>query len=261
MKRVLGILVLSLALMAPAVATATSVCNPIVTGVASTAPAPASFLQVVVNGQCFDLSDSIRPINDNLEMVAGVLVTPQAVIVVNGLIDSDPVINFGATTTNLVAGPVTYSFLFSTPIVPGLYNQATSTGGVTVTNGLGGTSTVDNSGIHPTFISGHGTVGAVPTNLGVDIGTNPCTSGPGTPFTVTEVCNQGNSIKTFPLTFYDNLEVLLTYTQTDLASVASWSGAVTLNTVVPEPASISLLAIGAVLVALGYRARARRPRA
>ncbi len=50
-----------------------------------------------------------------------------------GVFDTDPFITFGATTTNSIAGTVTYAFLFGTPIIPGFYNAAHSTGGVTVT--------------------------------------------------------------------------------------------------------------------------------
>ena len=177
------------------------------------------------------------------------------------MFNTDPFVSFGATTTNLVPGPVTYTFLFGTAIVPGLYNTATSTGGVSVTNGASGTSTVTPSAVFPTYISGHGSVGAVTTNLGVNLGSAPCTAGPGVPSTATHTCNQGTVQNTFAPTFYNNLEAMLTYTQNDIASVASWSGAVTLNNVVPEPASMVLVAVGVVVLAAGYRVRGRRPRA
>ena len=48
---------------------------------------------------------------------AAVIVDGLASIQLNGLINRDPYINFGATTTNLAPGPITYAFLFSTPIV------------------------------------------------------------------------------------------------------------------------------------------------
>lgn len=67
----------------------------------------------------------------------------------------------------------------------------------------------------------------------------------------------GTATNSFPLTFYDNLEALLTYTQDDQASVASWSGAVTLTaTVTPEPATIGLIGLG--LIVIGGVARRRR---
>jgi hypothetical protein len=217
------------------------------------------FLTAIVNGEACDLSQWLTTRDGKF----WTLDTPElqfaaATVRFSGLYNSDPFISFGTTSTNLVAGPVTYAFLFGTPVVPGFYTTATSTGGVTVTNGLSGTSTVTTSAVYPTYISGYGTVGAVPTNLGVDLGTASCVAGPGTPFTVTNTCSQGTATNTFGPTFYDNLEALLTYTQDDIGSVVSWSGAVTLNAaVVPEPATITLMLTGLGLVG-GLALRRRR---
>jgi hypothetical protein len=210
---------------------------------------------------CAGIGDVTECLDVAIERVEGgfsvddAFVFSVAEIMVTAFYNPDPFISFGATTTNLVPGAVTYSFLFGTPIVPGFYDVATSTGGVSVTNGVSGTTTVDNSGTYPTYISGYGTVGAVPTNLGVDLGTAPCIAGPGTPFTVTTTCNQGTLSNTFAPTFFDNLEALLTYTQDDIGSVASWSGAVTLNSrpIVPEPTLLGLFGLGAI--AFGVRRR------
>jgi hypothetical protein len=226
------------------------------------------FLGACVNEQCWDLTGFVSNPDEGkffqIEMREPLTIRDDAgrdvarIDSLSGLMNTDPFITFGTTTTILVAGPTTFAFLFGTPIVPGFYNQATSTGGVTVTNGLGGTTTVDNSLVYPTYISGYGTVGVVSTNLGVDLGTAPCVAGPGDPFTVTATCNQGTAISTFAPAFYNNLEALLTYTQDDIASVASWSGTVTLNavTAVPEPASLLLLGIGG----LGLLAQRRKQR-
>jgi hypothetical protein len=222
--------------------------------IAPTASSP--FVWAFANNACRDLSSYLVSQGDG----SWSLNTPKVevgrgVVQLNGNFDSDPFITFGATTINGTAGPITYASLFGTPITPGFYSVATSTGGVSVTNGARGNATVTTSGIYPTFISGYGTVGFSPTNLGVDLGTASCNA-TGVPFTVTTVCNQGSTSNTFATAFYDNLEGLLTYTQDDAFSVASWSGAVTIDTVTPEPATIGLFGLG--LVVIGGLARRRR---
>lgn len=205
---------------------------------------------------CVDLSSMVRGETKTWTLSAtDVHLGSLGTLDLNATFNSDPFITFGATTTNVVAN-VTYAFLFGTPIVPGFYNVATSTGGVTVTNGNSGTSTVSTSSIYPTFISGYGTLGAAATNLGVDLGTAPCTAS-GTPHTATSTCTYGPTTATFAPAFYDNLEALLTYDQSDISSVASWSGAVTLDvSATPEPVSMVLLGTGlATLGAIHGRRR------
>ena len=214
-----------------------------------TPPASSPFVWAFANNACRDLSSYIVSQSNG----AWSLNTPKVevgrgAVQVHGVLDSDPFISFGATTTNGTAGPITFAFLFGTPIAPGFYNVATSTGGVSVTDGARGNTTVAASGIHPTYISGYGTLGLTPTNLGVDLGTAPCNA-TGAPFTVTTVCNQGTTSSSFPLSFYDNLEALLTYTQDDAFSVASWSGAITIDVVAtPEPATIGLFGLGLAVI-------------
>jgi hypothetical protein len=208
---------------------------------------------------CVDLSGFISQEGKlSFLNVAGISLGGLGTVDLTGTFNPDPFITFGATTTNLVAGPVTYAFLFGTPIVPGFYTSATSTTGVSVTNGASGTSSATTSPVYPTFVSAYGTVGLAPTNLGVDLGTTTCTAGPGIPFTVTQTCGYGTATNTFAPTFYDNLEALLTYNQTDLASVASWSGAVTLNAAtVPEPTTVTLMVTGVLVIAGVARNRRR----
>ena len=242
------------ALMVPGVAAAAVVDGCTVQGGIKSPTALVS----VNGGACIDLSPSIKG-DGKLSVldVKGIPLGDVATLDITATFNPDPFITFGATTTNLIAGPVTYAFLFGTPIVPGFYNTASSTGGVSVTNNPGGAFSVDNSVIFPTYISGYGTVGLVPTNLGVDLGTAACTA-PG-PALSTTVCSQGTTSNTFAPTFYDNLEALLTYEATGLG-VASWSGAVTLedNPAVPEPATLTLLAVSSF--ALGVVGLARRRR-
>jgi len=253
-------------MLAPAMAVAQGGL-PSCTNNASSSPFASGLTSPVLwafaNHECTDLSKYITP-----SVSAGgiwTIDTPtlrlgSGQIQFKGVFDSDPFISFGATTTNLTGNPITFAFLFGTPVTPDLYATATSTGGVSVTNGRRGTTTVATSSVYPTYISGYGTVGFVPTNLGVDLGTAPCiASGP--PSTVTTTCNQGTTVNAFIPTFYDNLEGLLTYTQDDLGSVASWSGAITLEKqepfTTPEPATIGLFATGLVLIG-GFGARRRK---
>jgi hypothetical protein len=213
------------------------------------------FVFATVNGTCTDLSSMITPNTGGKGWnLLGSTTLGGNLVDLTGTFNPDPFITFGATTTNSVNGPVTYAFLFGTPIVPGFYNAASSTGGVSVTDPQGAGTTVSPSGVYPTYISGYGTVGLAATNLGVDLGTAPCVA-TGSPATTT--CNQGTRSNTFAPTFYDNLEALLTYDQTTIGSVASWSGAVTLtNTTVPEPATLSLFGTGIALLG-GFLSRRR----
>lgn len=212
----------------------------------------------IVDGACWDLSSYVTDVQKG--KVWGVdardIDVGFGLFSISALMNADPFITFGVTTTNLSTAPVTFSFLFGIPVVPGLYTSSTSTGGVSVTNGARGTSSVSTSGIYPTYISGYGLVGLAPTNLGVDLGTATCTAS-GAPFTVTTTCAQGTTLNSYAPTFYDGMQALLTYTQTDLGSVASWSGAVTLNSqVVPEPATVVLFGVGVVAMGLvGVRRR------
>lgn len=264
MKRRYGVLVVA-ALIVPGFASAQDgggievVCvgdTPGLSPLAALAIDP--FAVIEINGARADVSRCITQVG-KLFVLNADFFSQVATGNVHALMNPDPFISFGTTTTNLVPGATTFAFLFGTPVVPTFYNSATSTGGVTVTNGLSGTTTVATSIIYPTYISAYGTLGLAPTNLGVDLGTLPCVAGPGVPLTVTNTCNQGTTSNTFAPTFYDNLEALLTYTQNDVSSVASWSGAVTLNAAtVPEPATVSLLATGALVLGLGGLARRRQ---
>jgi hypothetical protein len=228
-------------------------------GIPSTVTQPFAF--AIVNNSCVDVSQYITTLRPGFFSLA----TPQlqigdGLVSLTATFKTDPFITFGATTTNLTSGPTTYAFLFGTPITPGLYGSATSNGSIAVTNGAGGTATVDNSDIYPAYISGYGTTGPLADNLGVDLGTAPCVAS-GTPGGVTTSCPQGSAANSFAPTFYDNLEALVTYTQSDIGSVVTFTGGVTIaeaQTVVPEPASIALLATGLSAIGGGGLARRRR---
>lgn len=161
-------------------------------------------------------------------------------------------INFAFTVTNVTTAPTTYAISFSTPVLPDFYTYATSVGQVTVTPSQSGDPGVVQVGsIYPTYISGYGTMNGVATNLGVDLGTAPCSASTGVPVT----CQFPLVSNTFSPTFYNGLEALITFQMTGIGTTAVFSGTVTLEeSAVPEPASLVLLGTG-VLTTLGIRRR------
>ena len=213
------------------------------------------FFGVAVNGVCTDLSSLVTPTgNPGVNQTSTTLNLGGGDITINAMWDADPFITLSLTTTNATAGPTTYSFLLGTPIVPGMYTYAQSTLGVSVTAGIAGSATAGISAIYPTILSGYGGVGPVATNLGVDNGTTSCTA---TTASGTNTCNYSLVSNTFAPTFYDNLQALLTYTQTDALSVVSITARIDIlevsPTVVPEPSAFLLMAAG--LGALGVVVR------
>lgn len=243
----------ALLLLAPATASAqlTRAC-------ARPAPSTSPFAFVTVNGQCTDLSAFIvaqaKGWSLNTRATVG-----GAIIDLRAFFDPDPSINFSGTTANPSLTATTYAFLFGTPIVPDMYSLALSSVQFSATS-VAGTTTVANSGTYPTYISGYGSAGATLTNLGVDVGTRNCVA---SGLATSSTCAAEQKSSTFSPTFYTNLEALLTYTQDNTLSTATFTGGVTLDkvtqvTVTPEPASLVLLGTG--LLALGGFVSHRRNR-
>jgi len=225
------------------------------------APVTAPFAFVAVNGLCADLSSLITP----LAGVAGWnldthLTLAGATIDLHVLFDPDPSVPFTITTVNplTAAAATSYFFSFGLPIVPDFYSSATSTLQLTATSPTG-TTTVTTSDSYPAYLSGYGTLGTELTNLGVDLGTAPCVAS-GTPGSA--MCDEGSTSQTFAPSFYDNLEAILTYTQSNPGSTVTLNGDVTLNAAVavtptPEPATLTLVALGFLAIG-GTRVGRRR---
>lgn len=228
-------------------------------GCSAPSAATAPFLQVFVNGACTDLSSSLIPTAPGVWNLNTTLSLTNATVKLNAQFQSDPFISFSAATTNVTPGTISYAFLFGTPVLPGMYTSASSSGGVSVSPGAGQNTTVSPGTIYPAFISGYGTNGPFATNLNVDVGTTACVA----TGTATATCNFGTNNSAFSPTFFDNLEALLTYNQNDIGSAAGFSGRIDLNaestSTVPEPTELSMLVTG--LFALGGVLRVQRRRA
>jgi hypothetical protein len=168
----------------------------------------------------------------------------EAYFTFNGIYNADPFVIFSfGSVLPAGFGPVTFDAFFTTPVVGGPYNTATSTVGVTVTSIAGGVGGVT-AGTYPTYISGL----ADATNLGVDAGSGPCVA--------TAVCGPFNASNTgAPLPVSPaSLTAHLSYTHTSTgtgATSAGWTGAVDLTaTAVPEPATFGLLLGGMLLTGI-----------
>lgn len=255
-------LVLCITFGAPGATIAAAQSLPVGPSVGCPTTADASsvpFLRLIVNGACTDLSSLLTQSTPGIWNVATTVNLDAATVDLTAQFKRDPFITFSASTKNLVPGDVTYAFVFGTPVVPGLYTSASSSGGLTLSPGALQNATVSPSDIHPTYIAGLGTQGADATNLGVDLGTMPCTA----TGTATTTCNLGMNSATFAPTFFDNLDAVLAFKQSDLSSAAGFSGRIDLTapgtpptTTTPEPSALALLAPG--VVALGGMWRRKR---
>jgi hypothetical protein len=250
---VLAVAALSFVHAAPAAAQATPGCQ-------RPARLEVPLVFVTVNGQCLDLSGFVaRAVGGKGWNLLTSVNLAGARVDLRATFNPDPSVSFSSTTVNTTSAPMTFAVLFGTPIVPDFYTQALSNGSLSITSATG-TTTISNSAF-PAFVSGYGTNGLAATDLGVNVGTSPCTV---TGTLATRTCNLGSASGTFAPAFYDNLEAFLTYTQDNLGSTATLSGDVTLDAVTqvtptPEPSELVLLGTG--LSALGGWASRRRRRA
>lgn len=222
---------------------------------------PGPYAYAVVGGTCANISPfmSLDASSGLFRLAAGDMPVGSAMIgSLTATFDADPFIAIAASTTNLTAGPTTYSFIFGTPIVPGFYSRATSTGSATVTPGQGPGTMAQNGAEE--FVSIFGSTGPVLTSLGVDVGTGSCAAD-AAPTTCDYPPGGGVAARDFPPLFFDNLELVLTYTQTGIGSQVTWTARGEIlqasPAVVPEPATAGLVLAG-LMSLLGARTVRRR---
>lgn len=217
------------------------------------------FAFVAVDGHCTDLSAFI------VAQTKGWTLNTRAsvggsVIDLHAIFNPDPSLTFSGTTINPSLTATTYAFLFAMPIVPDMYSLAMASVQLSATSAAG-TTTVTNSATYPTYISGYGSVADALTNLGVDAGSHACVA---SGVAASTTCAREQKTDAFAPAFYDNLEALLTYTQDNTLSTATFTGTVTLDqvgqvTTTPEPSTLALFG-GGLLVLGGCASCRRRPR-
>ncbi|MDB5303752.1 MAG: hypothetical protein JWM97_1301 [Phycisphaerales bacterium] len=163
--------------------------------------------------------------------------------------DSDPFINWSFS----VSGPGAYHVLFTVPVLPGTYNSVINQAAVTLSDvGLG---------LNPTSISNVSIDGEVP--VGTSIPAVLLTGGASAPNGGFGSTTYGpkfvNETFTSPATMA--VAVDFTLTSLDADGGASFNGQFVLSPTVqsPEPASLSLLCLGAMgFVGMGRSLRPRR---
>jgi hypothetical protein len=227
------------------------VAAPVLASHAAASPI-AGYLKMCMNDVCTDLSNQVRGSGSGVSDFDIRIVNADAEVHLVGLMDADPFVSLAVTTTLINDVTMSFAFYLGTLIVPDFYNYATSSQASTLFAPLK-PSSLTTSAINASYLSGSGVLGAVPTNLGVDTGTNPCNAVPGGP---TVTCTATGAANTFSPTSFDALEGLLTFTQTGPQSVGTWEVLVTLEKkAVPEPLTLSLLGLGVVGVVARRRAR------
>ena len=240
-------------------------CNDVVPSLAAIA-GPSLIATGIVGSQVLDFLPCLRQ-RGKVWTIEASFLTSLASGTINVTMNPDPFVNFSLATTSFVPGPTFFQFTFGAPIVPDFYTSAMSSLSGGVTAGETGTAgSVTNVGATP-FLVGNGTVGglpvppSIPGNLGVDIGFGPCTTAvrPATPTSVNCPAVAAAGSNSFAPTFYNDLDVTVTYNQSGTLSQATFNGGVEVfAAVIPEPATVSLLATGVLALGLGGFVRRRR---
>lgn len=219
-------------------------------------PLTSPFAFVSVNGVCTDLSAFIVAQTKGWTLNTRATIAG-SVIDLSAIFNPDPGISFTGTTFNQTQGPTAYGFYFGTPIVPDVYSLAIASVRFTATS-PSGTTTITNSAASPTYIQGYGSNGATLTSLGVGAGTNDCVA---SGVAASTACDAEQNARTFAPMFFDNVEAVVTYSQDNLLSTATFNGSITLDkaaavTATPEPSTLALFTTG--LLVLGGIATRRR---
>jgi len=191
--------------------------------------------EVLVNNQSTDLI--VRTLFDDTQGVwtmSGDVETAEYKITISATTKEDPFIQYGVTAQNFMAVPQTFSFAFSTPIVPAPYSAAFASVSGSMTDDISGNGVT----ITPVFAKLQRAFAAAPvTNLGVDVG-NGGTGGPGAPLmSYTLAADSLNN--TFAPTSFNTLSLNLDFTLT-ANDVATFNGGVEIT---PEPGCLSLLGL------------------
>lgn len=152
---------------------------------------------------------------------------------VSASLNPDPFVTFVVGLLNLTNAPLSATFTFSTAVVPALYNFATSSLGVTLTD-------IDNNGASISYMLDSQLNGIAPAgiDMGVDL-SGTCTDGSGPPNTV--VC-PNSKVSSFGPALGTSLSAVLTVTLSARDSFSS-TGIVEIFPV-PEPGSLSFGTIG-----------------
>ena len=161
----------------------------------------------------------------------------------NAQFNPDPFVLYALGVTNSTGGPLTYSFLLSTPYIGGPYTQGNSSFGVTAATAVGAnvvlTTALPFTNLHNPDYDG--------TAFGA-LGTGCTLPAPG------GNCDSGSTAAAIATGAAGSLSVAFKFTLSGNSSAAAVGTAVLGNTV-PEPATVLLTACG--LLALGLRRRTR----
>lgn len=219
------------------------------------------FAEVFVNATCVDLTSYITTV---VPGVRWTLATPTLTIGVSQVSMTaaflvDPAagvlqVDFDTFSQNGDAAPTTYSFLLGEPTPLTYLSGAVNYGTIGLVGGPGGGAHVQPSAVFASYSSVYLGVGRGRTNAGADLGSAPCFVGAATAVR----CDLGYTVSTAAPILANHTDGLLTYTQTGLGSMVSFSNAPP-STTAPEPSTLTLVGGGGALAGAAAVRRRRTP--